>query len=119
LIQLLCFFVPGCDHCKDAAKELTEMRKNDASLPPLSIIFMNEEAFLIPDFFKAAGANYPYKVIEIIPFWNILGKDRDTPGIKYLWNGNEIKYYDGIKDNKFDGKDLSIYLAKTKEELKK
>ena len=117
--QLLCFFVPGCDHCRVAAKELTEMRKVDASLPPLSIIFMNDEADLIPAFFKEAGANYPYKIIEIIPFWNILGKGRDTPGVKYLWNGNEIIYYDGIKDNKFEGKKLSTYLAKTNEELKK
>ncbi|WP_395053618.1 MauE/DoxX family redox-associated membrane protein [Flavobacterium sp.] len=117
--QLLCFFAPGCDHCKETAKELTEMRKKDATLPPVSIIFMNEEAFLIPDFFKAAGANYPYKVIEIIPFWNVLGSNRNTPGVNYLWNGNEIIFYDGIDDKKFDGKNLSTYLAKTKEDLKK
>jgi hypothetical protein len=117
--KILCYFVPGCDHCRAAAKELTEMRKKDASLPPLSILFMNEEVDLIPDFFKEAGASYPYKVIEIIPFWNILGKNRDTPGVKYFWNGNEIKYYDGIKDNKFNGADLEVYLKKSYSELKK
>ena len=117
--KLVCYFVPGCDHCRDAAKELTEMRKANASLPPLSIIFMNEEADLIPDFFKAAGANYPYKIIEIIPFWNELGSGKDTPGVKYLWNGNEIKYYWGINDNKFNGSDLSNYLNKSYSELKK
>jgi hypothetical protein len=117
--KILCYFVPGCDHCRSAAKELTEMRKKDASLPPLSVLFMNEEADLIPDFFKEAGATYPYKIIEIIPFWNILGKNRDTPGVKYFWNGNEIKYYDGIKDNKFNGADLDIYLHKSYSELKK
>jgi len=117
--KILCYFVPGCDHCRAAAKELTEMRKKDASLPPLSVLFMNEEADLIPDFFKEAGATYPYKIIEIIPFWNILGKNRDTPGVKYFWNGNEIKYYDGIKDNKFNSADLDIYLHKSYSELKK
>jgi hypothetical protein len=117
--KILCYFVPGCDHCRAAAKELTEMRKKDASLPPLSVLFMNEEADLIPDFFKEVGATYPYKIIEIIPFWNILGKNRDTPGVKYFWNGNEIKYYDGIKDNKFNGVDLEVYLHKSYAELKK
>ncbi|MEC4050625.1 MauE/DoxX family redox-associated membrane protein [Flavobacterium sp. SUN046] len=117
--KLLCFFVPGCDHCRAAAKELTEMRKKDANFPPLSIIFMNEEADLIPDFFKDAGANYPYKIIEIIPFWKILGSGKDTPGIKYLWNGNEIKYYWGINENKFVGSDLNTYLHKSYAELKK
>ena len=117
--KLLCYFVPGCDHCRDAAKELTEMRKKDASLPPLSIIFMNEEADLIPAFFKEAGATYPYKIIEIIPFWNTLGSGKDTPGVKYLWNGNEIKYYWGITDDKFVGEDLKKYLNQSYEELKK
>jgi hypothetical protein len=117
--KLLCYFVPGCDHCRAAAKELTEMRKKDATMPPLSIIFMNEEAELIPDFFKEAGANYPYTIIEIIPFWNILGKGKDTPGVKYLWNGNEIKYYWGIKEDKFNGTDLNVYLHKSFAELKK
>ena len=117
--KLLCYFVPGCDHCRTAAKELTEMRKKDASLPPLSIIFMNEEADLIPAFFREAGATYPYTIIEIIPFWNILGSGKDTPGVKYLWNGNEIKYYWGISDNKFNGEELNTYLKKSYAELKK
>lgn len=117
--KILAYFVPGCDHCRDAAKELTEMRKKDASLPSVYILFMNEEADLIPAFFKEAGATYPYKIIEIIPFWNILGSGKDTPGVKYLWNGNEIKYYWGITDNKFVGNDLNNYLKKTNAELKK
>lgn len=117
--KILAYFVPGCDHCRDAAKELTEMRKKDASLPPVSVIFMNEEADLIPAFFKEAGATYPYTIIEIIPFWNVLGSGKDTPGVKYLWNGNEIKYWWGITDNKFRGEDLSTYLKKPYAELKK
>lgn len=117
--KLVCYFVPGCDHCRDAAKELTEMRKANPSLPPVSIVFMNEEPEFIPDFFKAAGATYPYKIIEIIPFWNELGSGKDTPGVKYLWNGNEIKYYWGINENKFIGSDLTNYLNKPYSELKK
>jgi hypothetical protein len=100
--KTLCFFVPGCDHCREAAKELTELRKTNKNFPEISIIFMNEEADLIPDFFKDAGAEYPYKIIEVIPFWNLLGSKRDTPGVKYIWNGNIYKYYDGITSNKFD-----------------
>lgn len=116
--KLLCFFVPGCDHCRAAAKELTEMKQKDKNFPAISIIFMNEEADLIPAFFKESGAEYPYKIIEIIPFWKILGSGKDTPGIKYLWNGNEIKYYWGITDNKFVGSDLNTYINKSFQELK-
>jgi soluble cytochrome b562 len=117
--KTLCFFVPGCDHCRTAAKELTELRKTNKNFPEISIIFMNEEADLIPDFFKEAGAEYPYKIIEVIPFWKVLGSGKDTPGVKYLWNGNEYKYYWGITDNKFDPVDYQKLINKPFSELKK
>lgn len=117
--KTLCFFVPGCEHCRVAAKELTELRQKDKNFPEISIIFMNEEADLIPDFFKFAGAEYPYKIIEVIPFWKVLGSGKDTPGVKYLWNGNEYKYYYGITENKFDPVDYQKLINKPFSELKK
>ena len=116
--KTLCFFVPGCDHCREVAKELTEMKAKDKNFPEIRIIFMNEEADLIPDFFKFAGAKYPYKIIEVIPFWNELGTGKDTPGVKYLWNGNEFKYYYGITDNKFNASDYSTLIQKPYSALK-
>ena len=117
--KTLCFFVPGCDHCRQAAKELTELKKTNKNFPEISIIFMNEEADLISDFFKEAGAEYPYKIIEVIPFWKVLGDGKDTPGVKYLWNGNEYKYYWGITDNKFNPIDYQKLINKSFLELKK
>lgn len=117
--KILCFFAPGCDHCQDAAKELTAMRKKDKNFPEVKIIFMNEEAFKIPEFFKIAQATYPYKVIEIIPFWNELGDNRNTPGVLYLWNGNKIKMYDGIDANHFDGKALEKMVKQPYSKIKK
>ncbi|WP_264520733.1 MauE/DoxX family redox-associated membrane protein [Flavobacterium sp. N1994] len=117
--KTLCFFVPGCDHCRQAAKELTELKKANKNFPEISIIFMNEEADLIPDFFKEAGAEYPYKIIEVIPFWKVLGNGKDTPGVKYLWNGNELKYYFGITENKFDPVDYQKLINKPYSDFKK
>ncbi len=105
--KVLCFFVPGCDHCRETAKELTELKKNNPEFPEISIIFMDEEANLIPDFFKFAGLNYPYKVIGIIDFWKILGTGKDVPGVKLLQDGKEIKYYFGTTDNKFNKDEFS------------
>ena len=51
-------------------------------------------------------------------FWNVLGNTRDTPGVKYLWNGNEIKFYDGINENKFDAIELKKTIKKNYSELK-
>jgi hypothetical protein len=95
------------------------LRKTTKDFPEISIIFMNEEADLIPAFFKHAGAEYPYKIIEVIPFWKVLGSGKDTPGVKYLWNGNEYKYYWGITDNKFVVTDFEKLINKPYSELKK
>ena len=116
--KTLCFFVPGCDHCREVAKELTEMKSKDANFPEIRIIFMNEEADLIPDFFKFAGAKYPYKIIEVLPFWDVLGTGKDTPGVKYLWNGNEFKFYYGITDNKFNASEFKTLIQKPYSALK-
>lgn len=117
--KILALFVPGCEHCRDVAKELTEMKAKNKNFPEVQIVFMNEEANLIPDFFKFAGAEYPYKVIEIIPFWKLLGTGKDTPGVIYLWNGNKIKEWDGINEKKFVGSELTTVLKKNYSEIKK
>jgi len=99
--KVLCFFAPGCDHCKETAKELTKMKKSIAGFPEIYIVFMDEEAELIPDFFTFAGANYPYLTLDVLTFWKTLGNSKDTPGVMYYWNGNLIKEYNGIAEKKF------------------
>ncbi len=105
--KVLCFFVPGCEHCRETAKELTEMKKLNPDFPEMTIIFMDEEANLIPDFFKFAGANYPYKIIGVIDFWKVLGTGKDVPGVKLLQDGKEIKYYFGTTENKFNKEEFA------------
>lgn len=104
--KIIGLFAPGCEHCQETAKQLTEMKAKNKDFPELEIIFMDEEAEKIPDFFKFAGAQYPYKVIDIITFWKVLGNSNDTPGVVYLWNGNKIKEWDGINEKKFVASEL-------------
>jgi thiol-disulfide isomerase/thioredoxin len=110
--KILCFFAPGCEHCQQTVKELTELRKADKDFPDIRIIFMDEEAELIPEFFNIAGAKYPYLVMDIGQFWKTLGGTRDTPGVFYLWNGNVLKAYDGINEKAFNKAELRKIVAK-------
>jgi len=116
--KILCFFAPSCEHCKELAKELTQLRKEVAGFPDIRIVFMDEEAEVIPDFFAFAGANYPYQITDIATFWKTLGSTKDTPGVLYLWNGNLIKEYDGIKEKKFVLAEFKQLVTKQYSEIK-
>lgn len=110
--KILCFFVPGCEHCREAAKDLNALQKKYKNFPQVQIVFMDEEAEKIPDFFKYAGKQFPYKVIDVIPFWTKLGSGKDTPGVVYLHNGNVIKFYDGIAEKAFNSKAIEKVIYK-------
>lgn len=117
--KILCFFAPGCDHCKEAAKELTQLKNQLPDFPEMKIAFMDEEAELIPDFFAFAGQKYTYKVLDVGTFWTAIGGSRDTPGVFYLWNGNIVKAYDGINEKAFKKSEFKAIVQKKWSELKK
>ncbi len=107
--KIVCLFAPGCDHCMEAAKEISQLSKT-MDLPEVYILFMNEEVDKIPTFFKEANHSYPYRVIDIPLFWDLLGLNSNTPGIFYLWNGNIIKSFEGAESNKFSTEELKKVL---------
>lgn len=98
--KILCFFAPGCEHCKETAKQLTQLKNQIKDFPEINIAFMDEESELIPDFFAFAGKKYTNKVLDIASFWTVVG-NRDTPAVFYIWNGNIIKEYNGINEKAF------------------
>ncbi|HLP54707.1 MAG TPA: MauE/DoxX family redox-associated membrane protein [Fluviicola sp.] len=115
--KILCFFAPGCEHCKETAKELTQMKNQVKDFPDIRIAFMDEEAELIPAFFEFAGAKYTHSVLDIATFWKTVG-NRDTPGVFYIWNGNIVKVYDGIEGNAFKAKEFKALVQKPWSEVK-
>lgn len=116
--KILCFFAPGCDHCKETAKALTDLAVKDPTFPEVRIVFMDEEAELIPDFFAFAGRKYAFKVLDVASFWTVLGTTKDTPGVFYLWNGNIVKAYDGINERAFKKEEFRKIVQKKWSELK-
>lgn len=116
--KILCFFAPGCDHCKETAKALTDLATKDPTFPEVKIVFMDEEAELIPDFFAFAGRKYAFKILDVGSFWTVLGTTKDTPGVFYLWNGNIVKEYDGINERAFKKDEFRKITQKKWSELK-
>lgn len=98
--KLLCFFVPGCEHCQLAAKQITKLSEEMQNFPEVVIVFMDEESDKIPDFFESAGKTYNYQIMDIYTFMEVFWKDdNDTPGIVYMYNGNVLAFYQGSKES--------------------
>jgi thiol-disulfide isomerase/thioredoxin len=112
--KLLCFFAPGCDHCQAAAKSIAQMSKSIPDFPQVHILFMEEETEKIPEFFKNAGKTFPSQILGIAKFYTTMGTSKDTPGVVLMWNGNIIKFFDGINANQFDAAKLKSELGKMK-----
>jgi hypothetical protein len=112
--KIVCLFVPGCDHCRDAAKKLATLSKQK-KIPSGYIIFMNEELFKIPEFYQETGVKFPYFVMDDIPaFFTLLGTNAGTPGVFYLWNGHIVKSYEGIGEHQFNAEELVKIIGSNK-----
>ena len=103
---ILCFFAPGCDHCKAAVRSIDSLSKKVKNFPKVEIVFMDEEVDKIPEFFDYAGSKYNYIVLDISTFYDVLTWERDTPGIFYMWNGNILKEFNGTNDKAYDPQSL-------------
>jgi thiol-disulfide isomerase/thioredoxin/uncharacterized membrane protein YphA (DoxX/SURF4 family) len=110
--KILCFFAPGCDHCQATAKALNKLRLKNKNFPAIQIVFMEEEVEKIPEFFKIAEHQFPYKVLDILSFYNRIGQGKNVPGVVYLHNGNILKSYEGTADNTFNGAVLEKLINK-------
>ena len=103
---ILCFFAPGCDHCRATIRSIDSLSQITADFPKVEIIFMEEEVEKIPEFFEYAGNDYSHVVLDISTFYDVLTWERDTPGIFYMWNGNILKEFNGIGEMSFNAKEL-------------
>ena len=103
---ILCFFAPGCDHCRAAVRSIDSLSKIVEDFPKVEIVFMDEEVDKIPEFFEYAGSEYHYIVLDISTFYDVLTWERDTPGIFYLWNGNILKEFNGTNESAYNPESL-------------
>ena len=103
---ILCFFAPGCDHCRAAVRSIDSLSKIVEDFPKVEIVFMDEEVDKIPEFFEYAGSEYHYIVLDISTFYDVLTWERDTPGIFYMWNGNILKEFNGTNESAYDPESL-------------
>ena len=113
--KILCFFDAGCEHCQEAAKELKDLSVQINDFPQVHIIFSNTEEYKIPEFFEIVGKEFSYQVMEyyieeegemIVNSYAEVMHGYSNPAVIYLENGNQMRFYDGEGNNKFNPEEL-------------
>lgn len=118
-LQILCFFNPDCDHCKEAGKGLVEVTSNSSLKTNISILFEENED-LVPAFFTFIGKEFTYKTLDIPSFLELFTWDNEVPGIFILWNGNIVKTFQGSEgEQAFTKEKFELELAKIQAQIEK
>lgn len=109
--KLLLFLDPTCDHCMEVHTTICKLhKKHPGMIPETRIIFPNnygdDTPELVNDFFKQVGCDSKYTIVSIDEWMSLFFGAYNTPGVKYLYNGGEILFFEGTDKNAFDQKKL-------------
>lgn len=84
--KLLAVFNTECDHCQEVAKELSKIR-NTKNFPELYVLFFTEGSVSIDSFKAITKSNFPYHLINVNEFFNLIGQ---SPPIVYWLKDGKI-----------------------------
>ena len=100
---LLAIFNLDCDHCKDAARELAQLKKVNPKFPDLYVLYFKEGATTVENFESLTNSKFPYSIIDVNTFFDLIG---DSPPRIYHIESGDVK---SIIDDNFSSKIKSIF----------
>ena len=100
---LLAIFNLDCDHCQDAARELSQLKKVNPKFPDLYVLYFKEGTTTVEKFESLTNSKFPYSLIDVNTFFDLIGNS--PPRIYHIKKG-EVK---NIIDDNFSKKIKSIF----------
>jgi hypothetical protein len=83
--KLVAVFNAECEHCQEAARELSALAAKSANFPPIYVLMFSENEAAISAFAEKTHTNYPYHLISADDFFNLIGAS--PPRIYWLQDG--------------------------------
>jgi hypothetical protein len=90
--KIIALLNPDCDHCREAAKTIAEMKTGFPGLPPVYALFFVEGETTPAKFNQITGSDFPYIQIGAREFFDLIGNS--APRLYLLYEGNIKEIWD-------------------------
>ena len=97
---LVAIFNLDCEHCQDAAKEISTLKKELNQFPNVFVLFYKEGSTSVEEFEKITETKFPYALIDVNDFFDLIGNSPpriyqiEKGQVKNIWDDS---FYKNIK----------------------
>ncbi|MAU89141.1 MAG: hypothetical protein CMC40_04440 [Flavobacteriaceae bacterium] len=97
---LVAIFNLDCEHCQDAAKEISTLKKELNQFPNVFVLFYKEGSTSVEEFEKITETKFPYALIDVNDFFDLIGNSPpriyqiEKAQVKNIWDDS---FYKNIK----------------------
>jgi len=94
---LVAIFNLDCEHCQDAAKEISTLKKELNQFPNVFVLFYKEGSTSVEEFEKITETKFPYALIDVNDFFDLIGNSPpriyqiEKGQVKNIWDDSFYK----------------------------
>jgi hypothetical protein len=90
--KLVAIFNLDCEHCQETANELGKLKRSVKNFPELYVLYFQEGSTSIEDFESITQSSFPYDLIEVNTFFDLIGDS--PPRVYNLKDGKVLEIWD-------------------------
>ena len=90
--KLVAIFNLDCEHCQETANELGKLKRSVENFPELYVLYFQEGSTSIEDFELITQSSFPYDLIEVNTFFDLIGDS--PPRVYNLKDGKVLEIWD-------------------------
>ena len=90
--KLVAIFNLDCEHCQETANELGKLKRSVENFPELYVLYFQEGSTSIEDFESITQSSFPYDLIEVNTFFDLIGDS--PPRVYNLKDGKVLEIWD-------------------------
>ncbi|MDG1822919.1 MAG: DoxX family protein [Flavobacteriaceae bacterium] len=82
----------SCEHCQEAASEITQLQEQSITLPQVVALFFEEGGTTVAEFNALTQSDFPYHMIDVNTFFDLIGSA--PPRVYWVEDGEVNQFWD-------------------------